>query len=167
MTVISAGITFDDSGEPPWMEPTDITAASSAATLRETMVCSARTKCACTTVTSVARCGVEPPWPPVPRNVTVKRSAAASAAPGRVAKCPAGIVGLVCSPYTASQEKRSNSPSASIAFAPPRPSSASWKMRWTRPAKSRCSANQRAAPSSIAVCPSWPQACITPGCFEA
>jgi hypothetical protein len=46
--------------------------------------------------------------------------------------------------------------------APPRPSSAGWKMKWTVPSKLRVSARYFAAPSSMVVWPSWPQACITP-----
>ena len=70
-------------------------------------------------------------------------------------------------PYTASTGKRSNSPSASILRAPPRPSSAGWKMSCTVPAKSRLAERCFAAPSSMVVCPSCPQACITPWLVEA
>ena len=58
---ISAGMTLGESGEPPRMEPIDTTAISTAGMLRPTTFCSARQKCACAMVTSVARCGVEPP----------------------------------------------------------------------------------------------------------
>ena len=54
-----------------------------------------------------------------------------------------------------------------MACAPPSPSSAGWKMSCTVPAKSGSSARTFAAPSSIAVCPSCPQACIRPGVVDA
>ena len=58
---------------------------------------------------------------------------------------------------------RSISPSATIARAPPAPSSPGWKISATVPAKLRVRARYCAAPSSIVVWPSWPQACIRPG----
>ena len=66
-----------------------------------------------------------------------------------------------------SQGKRSNNPSFSISRAPPTPSSAGWKMKLTVPLKLRVSARYFAAPSSIVVWPSWPQACIRPGFWLA
>jgi hypothetical protein len=62
--------------------------------------------------------------------------------------------------------KRSIMPSLTISLPPPPPSSAGWKITATEPAKFRVSARYFAAPSSMAVCPSWPQACILPGVFE-
>ena len=52
-------------------------------------------------------------------------------------------------------------------IAMPPPSSGGWKMQTTVPSKFRVSARYFAAPSSIAVCPSWPQACMAPGVFDA
>ena len=46
-------------------------------------------------------------------------------------------------------------------------SSAGWKISATLPAKLRVSARYFAAPNSIVVWPSWPQACILPGTSEA
>ena len=66
-----------------------------------------------------------------------------------------------------SQGKCSNKPASTIALAPPRPSSAGWKMKCTRPRKLRVCAKYLAAPSSMVVWPSWPQACITPSFVEA
>ena len=51
--------------------------------------------------------------------------------------------------------------------APPKPSSAGWKMKTAVPSKLRLAARYFAAPSSIVVCPSWPQACILPAWVEA
>jgi hypothetical protein len=69
-------------------------------------------------------------------------------------------------PKTSSMPKRSNKPSSIIARAPAPPSSAGWKMTTTVPAKLRVSARYLAAPSSMAVWPSWPQACILPGAVD-
>ncbi|MCY1504385.1 hypothetical protein D9M68_385530 [compost metagenome] len=63
--------------------------------------------------------------------------------------------------------KRSIMPSLTISLPPPPPSSAGWKMTATLPAKLRVSARYLAAPRSIAVWPSWPQACILPDVSEA
>ncbi len=62
----------------------------------------------------------------------------------------------------------SNTPSSSINGAPPfspsgAPSSAGWKMNSTVPGNSlRIEASAWAVPIRIAVCASWPHACITP-----
>src|SRR5215813_8176093 len=53
-----------------------------------------------------------------------------------------------------------------MALPPPPPSSAGWKITIAVPAKLRVSARYCAAPSSIAVWPSWPQACILPGTVD-
>ena len=71
--------------------------------------------------------------------------------------------GMLCIAKTASQGKRSNRPSAIMRSAPPPPSSAGWKISCSVPSKRPLSARWRAAASSIAVWPSWPQACIRPG----
>ncbi len=70
--------------------------------------------------------------------------------------------GLLWIAKTASQGNFSNSPSSIITFAPPPPSSAGWKIKWTAPSKFRVSLSIFAAPSSMAVWPSWPQACMRP-----
>jgi hypothetical protein len=70
--------------------------------------------------------------------------------------------GMLCMPKMASQGKRSNRPSSIIFTAPPRPSSAGWKIRFSVPLNRPFSARCFAAASSMAVWPSWPQACITP-----
>ena len=53
-----------------------------------------------------------------------------------------------------------------MALAPPMPSSAGWKMKLTWPRKLRVRARYSAAPSSMVVWPSWPQACIRPSWVE-
>ena len=49
-------------------------------------------------VGSVAMCAPAPPWPPVPRNVTVQVSLAAMNGPLRVPNVPAGMPGALCMP---------------------------------------------------------------------
>ena len=53
-----------------------------------------------------------------------------------------------------------------MALPPAPPSSAGWKITTAVPAKLRVSARYLAAPSSMAVWPSWPQACILPGTVD-
>ena len=86
--------------------------------------------------------------------------------PARTANLPSGRPGRLCMPNTASQGNFSNRPSAIIARAPPMPSSAGWKMKFTTPSKLRVSARYFAAPSSIVVWPSCPQACMRPWWVE-
>ena len=63
--------------------------------------------------------------------------------------------------------KRSMRPSSIMARPPVSPSSLGWNTTTTVPSKLRVSHRYLAAPSSMAVCPSWPHACILPGVFEA
>ena len=69
-------------------------------------------------------------------------------------------------PQTVSHSNLSNRPSSTITRPPPPPSSAGWNIKCTVPSKFLVSARYLAAPSSIVVCPSWPQACILPAFFE-
>ena len=105
-------------------------------------------------------------WPPLPVMRMSQRSAAASSGPGRDTIWPSGTPGLLWIANTASQGNFSNRPSSIIALPPPPPSSAGWKMKCTAPSKSRFSLSTLAAPSSMAVWPSWPQACMRPGFCE-
>ena len=95
-----------------------------------------------------------------------KNPPAAIIGPARTANQPTGRLGRLCMPNSAWHGKRSNRPSSIIARAPPSPSSAGWKMKLTVPSKLRVSASAFAAPSSMAVWPSWPQACILPALRE-
>ena len=159
VTVASAGSTLWLL--PPFTRVTDSTADSAGSMRRETMVLSCATSWLAASSTSGVRCGCAA-WPPRPRSTMSKRSAAAMIGPGRVCAWPSGRSGQLCSAYTASHGKRSNRPSSTITRAPPRPSSAGWKMKCTVPSKRRVRASWRAAPSSIAVWPSWPQPWCTP-----
>ena len=89
--------------------------------------------------------------------------------PGTTAISPTGMPGQLCRPNTASIGNWRNNPSLTMTSAPPSDSSAGWKMKWTVPSKPSRSAfplRKRAAPNNIAVWPSWPHACICPGCVE-
>src|SRR5262245_603919 len=94
---ISSGMTL--SLEPPWIEVTLTTAASSGEHWRLTIVCSASTICAATTTMSMPRCG-QAAWVPRPRMTLPKLSAEASAGPGSMANSPAGRFGRLCMPDT-------------------------------------------------------------------
>ena len=72
------------------------------------------------------------PCAPLPVTVMSKKAPPAIIAPVRMANLPTGRPGRLCMPKTASHGKRSNSPSSIIASAPPRPSSAGWKMKLDR-----------------------------------
>ena len=106
-------------------------------------------------------------WPPRPVMWIQNRSLAALTWPTAACIVPIGRRVSLCAPNTMSHGKRSNSPSSTMTRPPPPPSSAGWKMKWTVPSKLRVSARYCAAPSSIVVCPSWPQACIRPGVVDA
>ena len=110
-------------------------------------------------------CGIAA-WPPRALMVISNRLSLAVMAPALVAKFPAGMPGILCIAKTASASKRVNSPSSIIAVAPSPCSSLGWKMKMARPLKSPCRARCAAAPSSMLLCPSWPQACITPSWAE-
>ena len=133
--------------------------------LRLTIVCNASTISAPTTNGSMPRCGCAA-WVPCPVMRMSQRSEAASNGPALAAICPTGMPGLLCSAKTASQGNLSNRPSSTMTRPPPPPSSAGWKIRCTVPSKLRVAARYLAAPSSIVVCPSWPQACILPSLAE-
>ena len=113
-----------------------------------------------------ARWGIAP-WPPTPFTATRTVSELARNGPARVMNLPTGTVGKLCMPHTESTGNSSKRPSRIIASAPPAPSSAGWKMKWTVPSKPWRSTRWRAAPRSIVVCPSCPQPCIRPGCRDA
>jgi hypothetical protein len=134
---------------------------------RLTMVCAWVTICAAVTMGSTPCQGIAPcvwrPW-----TTSLKPSAPDSAGPGRTATVPALSVLITCMANMASGAKSRNTPSCSISGAPPcspagAPSSAGWNRNITSPDSScRMPASTVARPSSMAVCASWPQACITP-----
>lgn len=61
----------------------------------------------------------------------------------------------------------SSAPSSHIFFAPAPPSSAGWKMNVMGFGRCGSCASMEVSVRSIAVCPSWPQACMMPGVFDA
>ena len=86
--------------------------------------------------------------------------------PTRVPSFPTSSRGSQCSAKIRSTP--SMAPSATMSIAPPGcTSSAGWKTSRTRPGSVGALASASPAPSSIAVCASWPQACITFGVAEA
>ena len=117
--------------------------------------------------------------PPLPEILTVKLSSLPMSAPALTPTWPRGMPGQLCSPNTASQGNRSNSPSRTICSAPDpsrawfmpsgqyTPSSLGWKITWHAPLKFRVAHSCFAAAKSVAVWPSWPQACMTPARVEA
>ena len=140
------------------------TALESGDRLREISVCSAVITCAAQTMASWLRSGYAP-WPEVPWITSVTESVEALSVPARVSTVPTGRYGCTCRPYTRSTP--AIAPAATIGSAPPSVSSAGWNSRRTVPGRrSRMDASARAAPSSMAVCASCPQACIMPSCAE-
>ncbi len=129
------------------------------------MLCSAAVTCEATSTESTPASG-RAPCAPRPSMSMSKKAPPAIIGPARTANFPSGMPGRLCMPKMASQGKRLNRPSSTIALAPPRPSSAGWKMKFTVPSKFFVAARYLAAPSSIVVWPSWPQACMRPACFE-
>ena len=105
------------------------------------------------------------PCAPLPVMWMSNRPPPAICGPERMANLPTSSFGRLCMPKICSQGNFSNSPSLTIASAPPRPSSAGWKMKWTVPSKLRVADRYLAAPSSMVVWPSWPQACMRPLCW--
>ena len=97
-----------------------------------------------------------------------KRSAAAISGPGRIANLPTGDAGHVVHAIDLLDAEALHQPVldhlARRRRRLPRPAGRS---RSAVPSKLRVSARYFAAPSSIAVCPSWPQACILPGIRRA
>ena len=85
----------------------------------------------------------------------------------RLAIAPAGRSGQRCMPKMASTPYFSNTPLSHTSRAPPVVSSAGWntsrKLYFARDMRSIL----RASSSSMAMWPSWPQACILPGVSEA
>ena len=134
--------------------------------LRETIDCSAVVMWQAVSTGSIETSGLAP-CAPLPSTRMSKKAPPAETTFRRTAKCPSGKPGRLCMAKIASQGKRSNSRSSSIASAPPQPSSPGWKMKWTMPSKFLVCARYCAAPSSMVVCPSWPQACIFPGTWLA
>ena len=115
---------------------------------------------------SMPRCG-SAAWLPLPRMTMRNSLLLAIIAPGFTPNMPTFMPGQLWAPNMASIGNFSNRPSLIISRAPPPPSSAGWNTRYTVPSKWRCFDRCLAAASSMAVWPSWPQACILPGCWLA
>ena len=122
--------------------------------------------CAATATVSTAVCG-SAACPPSPVITSVKKSEAAIAGPAHAASCPTGSGVHRWQPTTRSTP--SSAPARTSSIAPPGGrSSAGWKRNRSSPLSSPArAASSCAAPSSIAVWPSCPQACMTPSRSEA
>jgi hypothetical protein len=112
---------------PPSMWPMVMTPASTGSRFRATTDCRAVTIWAAITTGSLPWCGMAP-CAPVPAMVASRFATAAMIGPSRQMKTPSGAPGQLCMPKTRSIGKRSNSPSCTITWPPPRFSSAGWKM---------------------------------------
>ena len=155
---------------PAWKLPTVSTTGSNTLNFLVTIVCRAVTISQAAGIGSAALCGWEA-CPPRPCTVTSNVSAAAMIVPGRVLSTPPGsCADATCSPYAATGRPpaASSTPSSIMILAPPCPSSPGWNMKITLPGSSpRRADSSRAAPASIAVCRSCPQACIVPSICDA
>ena len=100
-------------------------------------------------------------WAPTPRISTSKKEADAISVPARPPILPEGSFGQMWKPNIRSIPSRT--PCSIIFRAPAPPSSAGWNTSFTVP-RSEASRSFRsaAAPRSIVVCASCPQACIFP-----
>ena len=135
-------------------------------TLRETIDCSAVTICAPTRIGSIAVCGRAacPPTPSISDVDRVGRGHDRTAAGWRTRR-PAGPADCACRRPRRWRSAPSGRPSpwqGRRRRLPPRAG------RSPPPCRRNCASRPDicAAPSSIAVWPSWPQACILPGTVE-
>ena len=104
--------------------------------------------------------------PPAPCTSMVKVPLADMTGPSGHTAVPNGIAGQLCQPKITSTP--SSAPPAIISRAPCPPSSAGWNSSDTGPGNSDSWArNHRVAAMSVAMWPSWPQACITPWVSDA
>lgn len=76
---------------------TETTADCTGSRLRDTMLCRAMMTWLATSTLSTAFCG-RAACPPRPSIVTVKRSVEAMIGPGRIAKVPTAMPGMLCIP---------------------------------------------------------------------
>ncbi|MNY20428.1 hypothetical protein D3C86_1539060 [compost metagenome] len=124
---------------PAWNWVTEITAVSIGRLLRVMMPCRAETICVPAKTGSKPLCGMAA-CAPLPFTTMRNSLLDAISGPAVVPNEPTGMPGQLCMPNTASHGKRLNRPSLIISRAPPPPSSAGWKIRFTVPSKLRCSA---------------------------
>ena len=116
-------------------------------------------------MTSIPSWGAEP-WPLLPLTVREKKPQPLMRTPGCTLTAPQGRLGATWTAKAVSTP--SSIPASSRARPAPANSSAGSNTSRTRPGRaSRSSHSRAAAPSSMAVWASWPQACITPGTREA
>ena len=103
------------------------------------------------------------PWQPFPRTVIRNRVQPAMKVPLPHSTVPEGVPEWTWRASASPGAGFCRTPAASMDLAPVNPSSSGWNTSFTVPESScRCCISSWAAPSSIAVCISWPQACIQP-----
>ncbi len=162
----SEGMTLN--APPAFMTPAESTALLSGSSSRLTKVCSAQISCAAATVGSCVWWG-EAPCPPCPCSFTVHESEQAIIGPARQPSTPGGSGLHRCTPKIASTPSSAR-PSSTTARAPctnSADSSEGWKISRTEPCSCVFTSQSiRTAPSSMAMWPSCPQACMTPRCRE-
>mmetsp|Transcript_16746 Transcript_16746/g.41104 ORF Transcript_16746/g.41104 Transcript_16746/m.41104 type:complete len:346 (-) Transcript_16746:304-1341(-) len=145
---------------------TDSTADLRGSVRRLTTVCSAMTTAEPHTTASMFLCGTAA-WPPAPVSVISNDPLPARMVPARVPTVPLGVSGYgqLCSAnMDCSGGAMAPRPASSIRRAPAPPSSAGWNTSRTVPGSSASMPfSTLAAPSSMAVWPSCPHACILPG----
>ncbi len=114
---------------------------------------------------SAVRCGRDVCPPGECRMISIE-SAAEVIGPGRPRPCRPPSRGSQCRAKI--RDTPVSTPAAIASIAPPGiSSSAGWKISRTATGSSGTDANASAAPSSIAVWPSWPHACATLGTVDA
>ena len=119
---------------PALKAPTVMMASSLGSTSRETMPCSAMTRCDAAQIGSTAWCG-RAPCPPTPCTVIVTLSLLVYITPARKPSSPAACPGALWKAYSRSHGKRSSRPSSSMA--------------WKRASMRRCSHARSSGSSEI------------------
>jgi len=123
--------------------------------------------CDATRMRSLVWCGAAP-WPPREPSLISNSFEPAYTPPTFAPIVPTGSSLLRCMAKQMSGFTQSSTPSLIIAPAPSPPSSAGWNRNATEPFCCAFFAVMSLAMTSpTAVCPSWPQACMSPGVFDA
>ena len=101
------------------------------------------------------------PWQPFPFTLIRNRVQPAMQVPSPQSTSPDGVPEFTCSAIPASTFGFSSTPAFNMVFAPVKPSSSGWNTSFIFPHISFwCSFNSFAAPRSMVVCISCPQACM-------
>ena len=153
--------------EPPWMVPKLMVAVARGLIRRLTIWLTCCRKSAAAIMASTPSWGC-PAWDVFPLIITLIRSEPAIKAPALTPTWPQRKVGHIWRPKT--PWTPSKKPSCIMYRAPPVGdiSSEGWNSTRTLPASSSFRRSRRRMVSSkVVICISWPQACMTPGFWEA